>query len=551
MEGNKPYLHYWYADYVSRHGDDRYDSFNKSKNAADYLMPGSGISQKEFQKRKQRMISGNPANRSEFEELLEFFMNPGEALSEVRADTYKANAVQGWSGIKGSVFGSDGGFTTPEELAERISTFCKELENRTNEMIAKLSDNVEAYKQAVIREYAETRGVSVGSGNFARRVIQDFLAHEGLKKLGLGTAISGEADSKVNSCARACVLLAEALPSYGSGGSLSMGSMKYSTGKSIRDAKSKGGSGTKVSGSGSETLAIILGKLSGLWSNVVGSGAEIAAKKAEEVLLGKLVKEEEKVQQAFRNSGSAGKEISVSVRTSGGNMVQKTDEIKGVSKPDVVISVSDGSVSIDYGASVKQYTPDPSDNSITITAVSETSFMKALTRYYPAARNTEYVLNLAGAHGGLGLKGKKGTGQAQSYSEAGLNERWRDLVDSVTVRNFLDFVAGLGQTHGDNVLYLISNGQIYSIGDILDYVGNNPDMLHGRINQGDTKKILYRGSLSKMNKWVYGKGQEQGGARKKLSGKSRELALVRSNEAYDAIYGALNSAKLTASLKMF
>ena len=47
------YLHYWYADYVSRHGDDRYDSFNKAKNAADYLTPGNGIAQKEFQKRRQ------------------------------------------------------------------------------------------------------------------------------------------------------------------------------------------------------------------------------------------------------------------------------------------------------------------------------------------------------------------------------------------------------------------------------------------------------------------------------------------------------------------
>lgn len=545
------YLHYWYADYVSRHGDDRYDSFNKAKNAADYLMPGKGISQKEFQKRKQRMISGNPANRSEFEELLDFFTNSGEALSGLRMDTYKASVVQGWSGMNSSVFGSGGGLTTPEELAERISDFCKELENKTNEMISKLNENVEAYKKTVVREYAETRGVSVGSGNFARKVIQDFLMHNGLKKLGLGTAISGEADSKINTCARACVLLAEALPSYGNGGALTMGAMKYSTGKSVRDARKKGGSGTKISNSGSHTLAIILGKLTGLWNNVVGSGAEIATKKAEEVLINKIVKEEEKVQQAFRSSGSAGKEISVSVRVSGGDMIQKTEETKGVSKPDVTISVSDGSVSIDYGASVKQYTPNPSDNSITITPVSETPFMKALTRYYPAARNTEYVLNLAGAHGGLGLKGKRGTGQAQSYSEEGLNERWRELVDAVTVRNFLDFIAGLGQAHGDNVLYLVSNGQVYSIADILDYVGNNPEMLHGRINQGNTSRILYRGALAKMNKWVYGAGHEKGGAKKKLTNKSRELALIRSNEAYDAIHGALENTKLIASLKMF
>ena len=118
--------------------------------------------------------------------------------------------------------------------------------------------------QETIEQYAATKGMVAGSSKMRQAILNDFLQHQGLVKLGL-TANLGTGQSTLETSLRNMVLLAEALPEYGSQGSQILGGKNYSTRKGNRRTKN-----------GLDTLYVIAGKLQGLFNNVIGTAGEIA-----------------------------------------------------------------------------------------------------------------------------------------------------------------------------------------------------------------------------------------------------------------------------------
>lgn len=528
------YLHYWFSDYAKKNGkmgtssNNVYATFNATKNRNKYFGSG-GDHLKNFKNRKANMVSSfSEQNIDDFETLLEFFTNP--VLDKTRHDTFSSNVVQNWGVSK-----TQQATYTPEELANSISSFLSEFYIRLVEMAEKLNVSLGDFSKEVINSYAQKRGVRIGSKRFSKMVISDFIHHKGIVSLNLDGS-AGTGSTNIESCLKAMVLLAEALPDFGVGGRQELGSMKYSTGSSR---------GEKISGSGSATLGIIAGKLQGLWSNVVGAGAEIAWQKAEETGLKKFDKKLEKIFSKISGQNYSGKNLNISVEVTGDKTTEKTKEIKSAAKSDVTITVSDNNVTVSYGVSVKQYKYNPKAGVSYIKLVSGTSFLKAAEKYTNAGKDRGYLLNLAGGHPN-DIKGLYG---GNAFSTANLNSLWDELVQSVVIMNFLDVIAGLGTTAMDNVLYLVSNGNVYAIDDILINLINNPDSIGSRIyketktKRGAGSKSLTRASLVKMNSWIYKKYRNRSLDRDTEKGKERSAA------ASSAIYSALEAQKLEVTLK--
>lgn len=535
------YLHYWFANYAQKNGvtlgqengkaTDLYSSFNASKNKAAYFGK-NGILNKEFSQRKSNFILGS-SSAKEMEELIDFLSNPDTELAKIRGEVYQGGLVENWSPTSLTKTFSD-----PNRLASDISIFLQELQQRIADMADRLNLDLDALKSQIIQEYAETKGLRVGSKNFSKSVIQDFITHNGIKKLNLKTS-PGTESATLNSCVRSIILLASALPDYGESGRMSLGSMKYST-----------STDSGISGSGNATLGIIAGKLSGLWNNVVGRGGEIAWKKAEEVGL-KELSEETKLIEKEIPTNYRGKNLSYSVRVSGEDVVSNLQDktLKSVSKPDVIISITDNNVTIEYGVSVKQYKFNSKSNSKSISIVHGTSFLEALKRYMPSGKDFGYVMNLAGGHPGQGGSKKK----AGDYTTALLNTAWNNLVESVVIRNMLDFLVGVVNT-GATTLYIVVNGRIFKIEEILDNLLTSDNGFSARVYQETIRKNgtkgskgLTRASLMKMNKWIWSSGNKQKGAQR-VNDRRTDLGKERSEQAYSAIYERLAEQKLQVSL---
>lgn len=524
------YIHYWFANYAERNAVDLnenlYNTFNAAKNKSLYFGK-SGLLNQEFANRKSSILGGNISQ--EMEELIEFLSDPNSELAKMRHDTYSSNLVGGWRPVQ-----TTNSFTNPEEVATNVSIFMSELKSKIDEMTKKLNLDLDTFKNQIIQEYATKRGVKVGSKNFSRKVIQDFITHDGIKRLHLTTS-PGTESATLDSCIRSIILLASALPDFGEEGSSQLGSMRYST-------STKSG----ISGSGSATLGIIAGKLSGLWNNVVGKGGEIAWKKAEEEGLKAIQQEDEKIKKNIPKRVK-GRNLSFDVSVTGENLVESTDnsEIKSVSKPDVVVTVQNGKIVIQYGVSVKQYSFNSKTNTSSVSIVSGTSFLQALQRYAPAGKDFGYLMNLAAGHPGQG--GSKQS--AKEYTIAALNNAWQNLVDSVVIMNFLDFLAGRAN-ESPATLYIVSNGTILSIESLLEEAFNNPfsSRVYERTkaNNGRGTKSLTRASLMKLNEWKWANPDN----RNRIVDRNTEQGKIRSENAYKAIYTRLAQQKLDVSLNM-
>lgn len=529
------YLHYWFANYaeknaVSLNEDSLYANFNAAK-VKDKYLGTNGVLRKDFAQRKASMVSGSDSFK-EVEEMLDFFSDPASRLAEIRGENYSQNTIGSWRPMQ-----TVRSFVDPNEVASNISTFMMDLQSKLDEMSKKLNFSLDDFKNAVIQEYAENKGISPGSKKFSRMVIQDFITHGGIKRLKLSST-TGSGNATIDSCARSMILLASALPSYGSEGSMSLGAMRYSTGSTAKGS-------FRVTKSGSETLAIIAGKLTGLWSNVVGSGGEMAWAKAEEVGLKKIQDELTKTNSSL-NKTFSGKNLSYSVRVTGSDIVQdKKNNLQSVSKPDVSVSITDGSVVINYGVSVKQYGFNSKAKSETVAMVKSTSFLAAVERYSSSGKDKGYLLNLAAGHPGRGGSSQK----ASEYTTGALNNAWKNLVDSVVIANFLDFVAG-AVTESPGVLYVVANGQIIKVEDILDDAFNNPEHIYSRVHgigaNGKGDRGLTRASMMKMNTWKWANASNK----TMVSDRNTQIGIARSETVIPQLYERLAAQKLDVSLKM-
>lgn len=536
------YIHYAFVDYGS--GGSIAANFNSKKVSKDYLgenEKGGKLLNKFNTEYKESMISNG--DLSEYGEILDFFESPDDFLKDINisyADVQSTSVRQ--------MLSREQLTTSPEKIAEVVSDFLSKFEEVLNEMIQQLGinkTNLDAFKKAVISDYASKRNVAVGSSKFAQSVLNDLLAHQGIVKLNLagGDILDTEGAKGVQNVLKACVLAVKALPEYGTAGSLTMGSALYSTGKTVKTSSRR-----KRTADGVETLQILVGKLQGLFSNVVGMGGEVAAQAALSEALEKLQESlDEKIEEKTKGFFQ-GKNFGFEVTRSGSIKVDdKAREVKSVSKPDVTVSVTDGKVTITYGATVKRYKADAKGNVKSVSLVKGyTDFYSALLRYVndcgsSSAYALNYVYNVAAGRDGKTARSDHANRGTISKTE--LNDKWQQIKDSVVISNFLHFLSGI---EGASSLLMIMNTKVVPVSQMLSGVlksSNIQSRLYNEIN--GKNKTLTRAQMYRSNAWKSSSAKKS----RARTGQNKDRAQERSEEAKENIISLMRSAKLDVSLK--
>lgn len=534
------YIHYAFVDYSS--STDVRNMFMRDQVSDKYFKKG-GLANQFKTDYKSRMVSGDT---DEYGDLLEFIEDTSvlEKYFDVSYADVQSTSVR-------QMLKTDN-LASAEQIAETVSSFL----NNFNKVIDLICEEIgvkglDSFKSAVIKEYCAVKGVKPGSKNFANKVIQDVLTHDGMKRLKLTTGVSSSLNSSdeesavLDSCLRSCLLAAEALKDFGSGGqqaATSFGNKKYSTGTSNGRSHYTGGS--------AGTLQVLVGKLQGLFSNIVGVGGELAFKKASQVGWEKLVDEVRANQKAWESSHSgfarfAGGVVSCDVKVTSTDIVkdEEKDE-RSVSKPDVVVTVTDNKVTITYGASVKRYRANRDGVVQSVSLVSgSTSFLEALERYCGNSKSTlNYVYNVAGGREGKSARSDKNIrAKRGSVSLSELVERWNEIRDCVVMSNFLHYVSGLENASS---LFLVVNKQIYPIQDLLSKMSsdNVKASLWTKENGATRRKVFSRKQMYSTNSWIGGKARTH---------HDNDKAAMRSAAARNDIHSLLASVKLDVTLKDF
>lgn len=483
------YIHYYFADFAKKNN---VDIFNAAQTTS-YFQQKLESYRNKYIGIKTNMVS-NAKNEQEALSLIDA-IEQDAVLSNQRSEFFKANYKD-----VGSAKGIRSAAAAGETIAEEVQLFVEELRNVINNIVTSLNLNLEELKTRIIQQYCDKRNVTVNTSAFRQAILQDFLTHEGIKRLGINAGGTGQ--KALDSSLRNIILLAESLPEYGTSGNSTLGGKNYST--------SSGPGRTK---NGSETLDIIQRKLQGLLNNIQGIGAEIAWAKAEEI-------GERQVGKEFIKANA--QVVGGTVITDGKFLADQQEKNDfHVSKPDVQVNIAGKKIIITYGVSVKQYKFNKKTGVGTISLVSNTSLLDALEKY--GKQNLYSIYNLAAGH----------ASKKDGYSSESLNEMWNNLVKQVTMANFLDALIGLGDL---SVLYLVVNGQVIPVSNILTKISEN-DIVGRFVGE----KVVSRNAFVKMNQWI---GDDREGTHK-----DNLAALWRSAEAESGIYARLSQAKLDISLK--
>lgn len=518
------YVHYWYVDYQERGGN----SVQSSLAAVKGQILQNHIDN--FAKRKNAMFTGNSsAIIDHMDEIIDVLTDDKNGK---RKQIFDANLVN--PGQKEFLHGQRVGqyansMKKANMLAQQLASEIDLFTNKLNEVIAQIYHSIggkslEEYKNQVIADYASKTHTTPGSSNFRQSIINNFITHNGLKRLKMTSSSGTGAQATLETTLRHLVLLAEGLPEYGSGGQ-SLGGKYYST-----------SSGAHRSSTGAETLGVIAGKVQGLFSNVVGSGGEIAWAVAEENGEQKVV---EKLQKLNENINA-----SVYATVVGDTTVKNTENKAQVSKGDVSVKISGQGVNIEYGVSVKNYQFNPAANTQSVEIVGGTDFLTAAYKLLGGGTNKEYLFNLAAGLPG----GNKAVGKVDATT---LNNQWNELVETVVLFNFLDFLAGTATQNSNNVLYLVFNGKIVTVDEILSTVISGQTKIKSRLRNTETGKSLQRSSLVAINRnaWIGNKGKS-GTYNQTTENKDTEKGAIRSKNVASQLHAVLSKTKLDVSLNM-
>lgn len=520
------YIHYWYVDYQERGGGGVQSSLTATKGQ----ILQNHIDR--FAKRKNAMFAGNGSVvMNHMDEIIDVLTDD---KNRRRKQIFDANLVN--PGQKEFLHGQRVGqyansMKKANMMAQQLASEIDLFTNKLDEVIAQIyhsigGQSLEEYKNQVIIDYASKTHTTPGSSNFRQSIINNFITHKGLKKLKMTASSGTGVQNTLETALRHLVLLAEGLPEYGSGGR-SLGGKYYST-----------ESGSHRTSTGAETLGVIASKVQGLFNNVVGSGAEIAWAMAEEEGDKKVI---EKLHQLDKRINA-----SVHATVVGDTTVKNTENKTQVSKGDVSVKISGQGVNIEYGVSVKTYRFDPAANAQSIEIVGGTNFLTAAYKLLGSGTEKEYLFNLAA--------GLPGGSKNKTVSAATLNSQWNELVETVVLFNFLDFLAGTATQNSNNVLYLVFNGKIVTVDEILSTVVGGQTKITSRLWSETTGKNLRRSSFVSINRnaWVGDRGGKTGTYLQghSLGDRSKGQGIIRSRNVANQLYGILSKTRLTVNLNM-
>ena len=200
------YIHYYFADFAKKNS---VEIFSDAKTTS-YFSQKMNQYKKDFSVIRRNMVKG-ASSTQEAEKLIDA-IEQNAVLSEERASYFKENYNADIASAKSMREAA----AIAETLAQEVQLFLEQLQNTIQEIAANLNLNLEAIKEDIVSQYCSARNVMAGSSNFRQKVLQDFLTHEGIKKLGISGGGTGQ--KALDSSIRNMILLAEALPEYGTSG---------------------------------------------------------------------------------------------------------------------------------------------------------------------------------------------------------------------------------------------------------------------------------------------------------------------------------------------
>lgn len=510
---NYEYLHYWF----SSSGMSIYD-FNQAKRN---LILESQLSQMES--RIQKMITGD---QDEAGQLIDFLTS--SSMADARKEAFEGQMSQKGgarsSGLNGLTYGQLARRSSADiqamidDLTNGIDDFVTQLENWIKEAYKSLclDTSYESYKQALVKEYITIR--KIPSSEIGTSIINDLLSgkHNGLRSLPFDSNALGGSDP-MRTAIRNLTLIASAIPAMNG---------------TISSFKSG------IHSNGMEVINEIAGKVSGMLSNVAGTGAEVAMAKAEEKVVGEvsdnLIKSVVAKQWGTQN---------VQKTYYGDPNMQKDAENKdktytSTAKTDILVSVNGNNCNITYGINMKNYTPPNSATSTgSVSIVSNTSLINAA---HKADISDYYFINLAAAHGGLSPNNKSG----ENITDYSLNKNWSETIEYIAYSNLLTALAGEALNFTDNILFFIVNGNVFTISEVLTRLLENNGMgLTAYLLKGN-EIVTNRSTFSRYNRWIFSTNDKINRAL------SPDKGFERSQNEWPKVYQQLSNTKLNIDLNM-
>ena len=416
-------------------------------------------------------------------------------------------------------------------LVNDIDNFAQSLDKMLDQAFNMLGSkrSVEEYRQLGIQAYAKKKNMDTNDPALAKAMVQDVLLSGSQSFVGLKTkGKNGEEETLSTSLAKLAALAAQ-LPEVKS--SLAKGdNFSYATHGSEEKALSS-----------EDVIKVLAGKVSGSASNINGIVGEIAAEKAEEVVIETIIKELNKINRAFRISGAEVKRVGTDVIAKQGKNNKKT-----VSKADVLVSISGTGVEVKYGISVKNYKPQKNTGNLSVKLVDGTPFKAVFHEVVREKGAKEYFYNIAAAktidNEHSKAVNKKDYKPKNTVSEATLRKQFSTAINNIGHLYFLRAIGGFAKKQEDNILFLNVNGKLISIVDIIEKIYNEQDGFGPQkvsTYVGLNKQRLSRSHFSQLNSWKKGKGKA-----------SDSAARERSNEVIEAINTQMANAKMNISLSM-
>ena len=181
-----------------------------------------------------------------------------------------------------------------------------------------------------------------------------------------------------------------------------------------------------------------------------------------------------------------------------GKDAYKRASTKRVGKSDNILEISfgedGGKITLQQGITVKNYRTvdiNKTEQSANIQLQSGTPLLTLLAR--EAQFSMEDIYNLIQVGTAFGTEG--------DYN-SGLVKIWNKTIQNAKYLAFLDTLAGFTNEE-DRAFYMIFNGKIYDIIDILEYIEtiNNPNTINWSVIDGDNSG-LERITYLAMNKWI-------------------------------------------------
>lgn len=527
------YLHYYYGN--SNSPFTSADFFeNKRKNLLDMQL-------KAFEQQKKELVNQISKVPDDYAKVLELLTDTSK--SDERTKIYQAsmnqqNAVPdkilfqtafgeelsagNIQNLKGNIEAKVGDITT--SINNFNISLTQTLEQAYNNLYG--NNNFKEYQASIIAEYIQGSQINFNSdeSKLKQDILTNFLHHQGFIK---NSMFSKKDSSRIKDSLNKLILLAYALPDYS----------KYTGTYSGKNTQ-----GEKTIDNLPQFFQIIAGKVQGLYNMVKGDGAELTGMIGEKACIDAAGKGLNDLNKLFTitNTGNSISNGGVSVLStfkpdsafSTAFDFNNSAQISGTySKPDITVSYNQNGVKIQYGLTVKNYQLQNSKNGLDSYFINaklsdSTSLYHALSSIF-SGTGMYGVFQLAGGHGNGNVKLLNG----QRYTNNQLDEMWNSLKDLAVTGNLLSYLGGIKE---DNTLFMIANGRVIGLDQILRDIINNKTKETYHI-----KGAHARSNFTKINKWVDTEANDH------------QNAIKRSNEAIPKIASLLQEAKITTHLKIF